>query len=354
MVWPVPLYNRGRVDAAGRELVDESVTGADRDVALEIINNWRAAHSYPLLALRITLQKRARRVDPNAVVAQRLKKLSSIDTKLRRNPRMQLSQMQDIGGCRAVIATVAKVDQLVETYRESDVKNPSRSRRARAPYDYIACPKADGYRGVHLIYKYQSSSPTHSVYNGQRIEIQIRSRLQHAWATTVEVVDTITRDAIKTGGGAPQWRRFFALMASAMASVERRPLVPATPENKSELHAEIAHLADELQVERRLQTYVVSVETDQHITGEIYLLNLDFVAQVVSVRPFPAKAMAEASAAYLAAEKANANNPNMNAVLVTLDDLRKLRSAYPNYYLDTSQFLRFMSRFTGTRRRPSS
>jgi hypothetical protein len=40
-------------------------------------------------------------------------------------------------------------------------------------------------------------------------EIQLRSRLQHAWATTVETVDTFTRQAIKTGGGKAEWRRFF-------------------------------------------------------------------------------------------------------------------------------------------------
>lgn len=351
MVWPIPLYNRGRVDAAGRDLIDETVSGAERDVALEIINNWRAAHHYPLLAIRITLQQRARRVEPNSVAAQRLKKLSSIEAKLQRNLNMQLSQMQDIGGCRVVLAAVSDADRLVDVYRESDLKNPSRSKRAREPYDYITHPKSDGYRGVHLIYKYQSSSATHSVYDGQRIEIQIRSRLQHAWATTVEVVDTITRESIKTGGGDPEWRRFFVLMASAMAMVEKRPLVQGTPENRADLHAEIAALASHLDVVRKLQAYVVSVEIDRRVTGKVFLLTLNLETQVVTVRAFKAREAPEASAAYLAAEKENSNNPNMNAVLVTLDDLRNLRSAYPNYHLDTREFIVFLSRIVGGGRR---
>lgn len=38
-------------------------------------------------------------------VSQRLKRLPTIEDKLRRLPRMDLSSMQDIGGCRAVLDT---------------------------------------------------------------------------------------------------------------------------------------------------------------------------------------------------------------------------------------------------------
>lgn len=344
MPFPVPHYTRSRVDAAGVELVDESVSGSRREVALDIINNWRSAHNYPLLATRITLQSRSRRLDSKSLVAQRLKKLASIDTKLRRNPNMKLSQMQDIGGCRSVLSTVDRVDQLTEVYR----KNPLRSTRARPPYDYITHPKNDGYRSYHLVYKYQSSSETHSVYNGQRIEIQIRSKLQHAWATTVEVVDTITGRAIKAGGGDAEWRRFFALISSAMATAEKRPTVPSTPSERNILHREIKELAEHLNVEKRLRAYVVSVRVDEVVPGQTFLLNLNLESQEVFVQGF--LSAAEASAAYLAVEKENALLPHMNAVLVTLDDLKNLRSAYPNYYLDTSEFLKFLAGITERRR----
>jgi hypothetical protein len=35
---------------------------------------------------------------------------------------MKLSQMQDIGGCRAVVQSVAHVEKLVDTYIKSDLK----------------------------------------------------------------------------------------------------------------------------------------------------------------------------------------------------------------------------------------
>ena len=44
----------------------------------------------------MTLLGRARAVDPKAIIAQRLKRLVSIDAKLRRFPDMKLTQLQVI------------------------------------------------------------------------------------------------------------------------------------------------------------------------------------------------------------------------------------------------------------------
>ena len=48
---------------------------------------------------------------------------------------------------------------------------------------------------------------------GLRIEIQIRSRLQHAWATAVETVDAFSGTSLKTTGGSgsekTDWGRFY-------------------------------------------------------------------------------------------------------------------------------------------------
>jgi ppGpp synthetase/RelA/SpoT-type nucleotidyltranferase len=59
---------------------------------------------------------------------------------------MTLSQMQDIGGCRAIVSSVADVRKLVRSYEKSDIKHSLTQKD-----DYIVSPKASGYRGVHLI-----------------------------------------------------------------------------------------------------------------------------------------------------------------------------------------------------------
>ena len=138
--------------------------------ALTIINNWRASHSYPLLAFRMTLTKRARGIDDRVVIAQRLKRLSSIQVKLMRNPKMALSRVHDIGGCRAVVRNVARVNRIVRLYEDSHARNPHVRAEFVRKYDYIAQPKEDGYRSVHLVYKYRTGSARQTAWNGLRIE----------------------------------------------------------------------------------------------------------------------------------------------------------------------------------------
>jgi ppGpp synthetase/RelA/SpoT-type nucleotidyltranferase len=67
---------------------------------------------------------------------------------------MTLSQMQDIGGCRAIVATAVQVDQLCANYAESDIKHALHRDIKHALHrkdNYIATPKDSGYRGVHLV-----------------------------------------------------------------------------------------------------------------------------------------------------------------------------------------------------------
>ena len=163
-----PQFGSGEVNAAGRKLRnyfmddDEATTNH----ALEVINNWRACHSYPLLSMRMTLYKRSRRVDSKAIVAQRLKRLWSIAVKLARNENMALSQMQDIGGCRAVLRSVGQVERLVRLYERTVAKNPTRGFELSKKYDYIQNPKKDGYRSVqHILFNlfavpFQTTSQT--------------------------------------------------------------------------------------------------------------------------------------------------------------------------------------------------
>src|SRR2546430_257485 len=99
--WIVPSTTKGKVNRAGEMLagLKGSVAGLKPGEILEIfsaINNWRSSHSYPQHVAKITLQARAKRINDHAICAQRLKRFPSILIKLRRNPHMTLTQMQDI------------------------------------------------------------------------------------------------------------------------------------------------------------------------------------------------------------------------------------------------------------------
>jgi len=163
----------------------------------------------PLLTFRMGLAQRARKIEPNVIIAQRLKRFISVMNKLEREPTMKLSQMQDLGGCRAIFSSVDSVARVANLYRQS----LSDTETGLKCYDYIKNPKPDGYRGIHIVGRYCARVEKNEVWNGQRIEIQLRSQLQHAFATAVETATTFTRSKLKFGGGAVKWRRFFALMS---------------------------------------------------------------------------------------------------------------------------------------------
>ena len=126
MAWVVPLYSRERVNWAGRALVSPSFSQEEEEAkqdALFIVDNWRSSHSYPLHAFQMTLRNKARGVDGKAIIAQRLKRLPAILSKLRRIPHLNLSAMQDIGGCRAIVSSARRAYALRELYRVSDLRH---------------------------------------------------------------------------------------------------------------------------------------------------------------------------------------------------------------------------------------
>lgn len=347
MAWVKPQYPKGRIDWAGELLASDPVLYTpELELAEEIVNNWRAVHSYPLQAMKMTLKRRARHIDPSATVAQRLKRLASIKLKLRLSIEAgnhpQLSQMQDIGGCRAVLGTVRKVQQLERLYAEAFRKAPHRGPQYSKTYDYIANPKTNGYRSIHLVYKFRSGSPQHGCYNGQRVEIQLRSRLQHHWATAVETYSTFAGEALKSNIGSEDWKRFFALMGSVIALQEKCAPVPGTGNEFHKLVPEVRELYAALNVDNVLSgwTAITKMTGDTNApslkNAAMYLLILDPAQFTIDINPYQKNQLAAANAHYAKVEK---EKRNLQAVLVSVDSLAALRTAYPNYFLDTSAFL---------------
>jgi len=357
MAWVEPSFTVQHVNAAGKGFL-KFATSSDWTVedysayekALPVINNWRASHGYPLNTFQINLRHASRRFDSAPLIAQRTKRLSSIATKLARFPNMKLSQMQDIGGCRSVLHSISAVRQLDQFYaRLSQIKH-----RLQTRDDYISNPQRSGYRGVHLVYRYLSDKPAKAVYNGLKIEIQIRSQYQHAWATAVETVGTFVSEALKSSTGPQNWLRFFALMGSAIAMREKAPPVPDTPGDETELIDELKMLAGQLNVENRLNGYANALQTIEQQTGRAhyYLLQLEPQTSKLTVRGFQRDELPAAQAFYLDAERSLKQNPGMDAVLVSVDSLAALQRAYPNYFADTRVFVELLRQaLSGTRRR---
>lgn len=343
-----PEYSRKIVNKAGKVLTDPIFVEMDIDLAYSIINNWRASHNFPLNTFQNRLRRLSKEFDSNCIVAQRIKRISSIQHKLKRFQTMKLAQIQDIGGCRAILSSIDQVDDLVDTYLHRESRGV-KHKLYGVPDDYISYPKTSGYRGIHLVYTYHSDKNV--VYDGLKIEIQIRTLLQHAWATAVETVGTFIKQSLKSSQGEEKWLRFFALMSSIIALKENKPIVPNTPDNYKELQQEIILLQKELDVFGHLTAFRTSLnifdEKKVNQDSHYYLIELDVQSRRVLIKSYSSSELNKATNDYLSLEKRILETgSSADAVLVSTDSLQKLRSAYPNYYLDTETFLSLVKEVT--------
>lgn len=333
------IYSAHTVDLAGDALIGHAdALNYFEDAGLDylgVISNWRLAHAYPLNIFQMTLRNRARAVDPSMIVAQRIKRPESIENKLRRLDDLKLSIIQDIGGCRAIVDSVEQVYKLVNRYQRK-----YSSHKLDDQDDYIRRPKSDGYRSYHLIYCY--SDPNHPEYENLKIEMQIRSALQHSWATAVETVDTFLREGLKSHRGSPDWHRFFALMGSVLALREGTRRVPRTPTDEAELIDELRHYVSKLHVFAQLESFgqtlnVIPSARQSRIKWVVLELDPGIGASSLKLYGYRAADLRDAAERLDTLERHKAKA--VDAVLVSVADAAQIRNAYPNYYLDTSQFL---------------
>ena len=129
-------------------------------------------------------------------------------------------------------------------------------------------------------------------------------------------------------------------MSSALAMREQSPLVPGTPTEWPVLRDELTTLANRLSVIDRLSSYsqAMQIVEDMRGQGQRFLtLELDTTERVLKVESY--KNQLVATEAYNALERAAAGAPDLDVVLVRMESLEALRTAYPNYFADTTVFV---------------
>lgn len=175
--------------------------------AMEVMEAWRRAHYVPLVSANNGLRSRARTLGIRAEVTQRLKRRQTILEKLQREPTLDLSRMQDIGGCRAVVPDLRDLRRL-----EARVT----SRLTVVGYDdRVKQPRVSGYRAVHVVVLYQ----------GRAVEIQLRTESMHAWALASEHYSDVMGENLKQDGTHPI-QLFLAAAADIMALSEAGQPIP--------------------------------------------------------------------------------------------------------------------------------
>jgi len=170
----------------------------------ETLFAFRAEFPGPMKKVTVGLRQFVlRECEPNAIptVGQRLKRAPQMVEKLSRHPKMKLSRMQDIGGCRAILLgghdEVARVARRIE--RNWIVKH-------RKHYT-LEAPAESGYRALHIVVERDT----------RLIEIQLRTPRQHEWAEAIERTDKRLGLNMKSGDGPMVLLEYFRLAADGLA-----------------------------------------------------------------------------------------------------------------------------------------
>lgn len=180
--------------------------------------------------------------------------------------------------------------------------------------------------------------------------MQIRTKLQHNWATAVETAGIATKTALKSSQGDDEWLMFFKIVSSLFAIKENLPVLE---EHKSltmeELMVECYRLSNKLKVIDTLKALRVSanrLERKSFPQG-YYLLDIDIEDKMVYISRFRKNQEKEATDKYLEIEKEieqDIGDTKRAVVLVSSDSLKSLKKAYPSYFLDTSEFLQALEK----------
>ncbi|MFA0568886.1 RelA/SpoT domain-containing protein [Vibrio gallaecicus] len=332
-----PTSSKKSVMRAGKELAEcyEKKCAMEAN-ALDILNNWRLSHSYPLEKIRTILEQSARDVDSKALMGQRIKRVPSIVGKLNRFPTMRLDRMQDLGGCRAVVSSIDDVYKVIAKLKTSRTMHVLKNEK-----DYIEDPKQSGYRSYHLVYSFQNKK--YEKLNGLQIEMQVRTAVQHSWATAVEVVGAFTAESLKSSQGDANWLEFFKLVSHYFQELEQGKKYRNAPEDLKKLY-------DELNVKRFVHACAVTanhIDKEDNAWASYFLMELNPSKNIINITSYPTTHLKQAGDDYLAAEHRCKDTVGAEVALVSTNDLDNLRNAYPNYFADTRTFMHNLGRVLG-------
>ena len=337
----IPEFSKGRVRKAGNIIASsESSEALDVEV-LKIVRNWRAAHAYPLNGAAVRTRQRIDRANVKSEMSQRLKRMDSIESKLRDGRARDLSSMQDIAGCRVIVESV---DDLKRLRKQFDTKNNKLRIGDPDKYDYVwTRPKNNGYRSVHYVEYCRTKKDE---FFNMRVETQLRTRRMHYWATAVETVDTFFDQRLKAGGGDADWDRFFQLCSGVLARDEDLPSPKTCPISPEELKDELARIESRLNALNLMEACRTVVNPEGAETGKIFVLRHEAIGEdvegkerQVSISTF--SDINEGLKMYSQYE----DDSGVNAVLVKVDNRDHLRRAYPNYFTDSHDFIKIIRGF---------
>jgi ppGpp synthetase/RelA/SpoT-type nucleotidyltranferase len=336
------MLTKTQIKNAGKVLRKQDFKSDEYDEAYSVLSAYRMEFGTALFTVNMRCRniikkcfldtKRFRSSD--FIIAQRLKRLESIVMKLDRFPSMGLDTMQDIGGVRVILPTQDDVNLFLEKFPGSRSKIKVNEEKCQ---NYILKPKEDGYRSFHyVLYVPNAKSENLPIL---KIELQVRTHLQHAWATAVEVAGLAKRQSFKTGDWEADWKNFFIAVGDLFEQYENY--------NKNELNYEAKPLNwdllnQSLQFTEQLKAMRQAIKTHTRQQNRFSkmarnrILILDF-SSGKPILDIPEDLGGSNIFEHL--EKGFQKDKSGHILRFNIDDVKKLSKAYPNYFMDTKVFV---------------
>jgi ppGpp synthetase/RelA/SpoT-type nucleotidyltranferase len=216
---------KSKIDKAGLSLAKDSFRNVEEMVELEdVFDEYRKSHLEPLSETTLELQAWLNEYGHDYYIAQRLKRKPQIIRKLKRLS-VRLTQLQDIGGCRIIVERNDLVDQIISFLREK-ISKSGYLKISRVTDYRVQGRDVTGYRSVHLLLE----------QSGRKLELQLRSRIQHYWAESIERTSVIYGHHLKESEGDPKVISYFKRLSDAFYEIESG----RSPSVRSRLEIDVA------------------------------------------------------------------------------------------------------------------
>jgi len=306
---------KGEIDRLGIQIRSEYDTLSESTL-LEL-QNFRTSHKDTLARVFNVLCNINRQMGKTNIVTYRIKRFESIIGKLYRFPKMQFSRMWDIGGCRCIVNTnedVYKLKKLVEQNEFLEI---------RKEYDYIKNPQPEGYKSLHLFINLKGDNTV--------IELQIRNKEDHNWATLVEITDLLFDAKLKEYGKNKELLKFHFLLSKKheLNLSEKKEIAKLIQKYKYFEKLSDVFTRNYLQIRKQW----FKIENKHNHNFFLIETKKDEIPKITSYRSFN-----EAEDNYFQIYK---NNQTANVVLTHLPNpnYEQISIAYSNYILTFHSFL---------------
>ncbi len=319
-------------------------------------DNFREAHNIIIKLFTIELKKV--NFSKQHLTASRNKRIETIISKLCRPEKPKLDRIHDIAGTRIIFENIKSLEDYIDILENTELVNfKEKINEDKNRYNYIKNPKSDGYRSIHKVFYYSSNIP-YSTLNeksfnleNKKIELQLRTRLQHIWATTVEIYDIINKSNIKTGTHNKLETKeglFFKNCSLVFEGIESNDV------EKIKINInKIFRDKDLVEIYNRLKGIknIKNIQLPKTLgSDEVFILITDLnkgKTTFFTTDPIEKNDKQDTfliNASYRRLEEKNTKGEYI-LLLLTLGDIKKLKNVYPNYFLNTNEFISILKKY---------